>query len=57
MQKTGGNKVKLLGYCLLGLAGWTCCKAGLGIDRWEFWVVVTGLIVGSNLTRWEDREK
>lgn len=48
---------KIIGYCLLGLAGWASYKAGLRLDMWEYWVIVTGLIIGPDLTRWEDREK
>ena len=57
MQKTGGNKMKLLGYLFLGIAGWACFRAGLRFDMWEFWAILTGFIVGCDLVQEGERKE
>ena len=44
---------KLLGYVLLGIAGFVLTISGLGCNTWQFWVISLCVIFGVNLTSYD----
>lgn len=41
--------MKFAGYCLIGFAGHAMACAGLWFDKWEYWAILFGFIIGEFL--------